>query len=104
MEYDAAKHHRRSIRLPGYNYRSPGAYFVTLCIQGGEWLLGEVVDGGMRLSEWGRIAWSCWQAIPEHFAHVELDGWVVMPNDLHGIIVIVSGGEASPKMVCRMPI
>jgi REP element-mobilizing transposase RayT len=88
MEYDAAKHHRGSIRLSGHDYRSPGAYFVTLCVQGGECLLGEVVDGEMRLSEWGKIAWNCWQAIPEHFPHVELDGWVVMPNHVHGIIAI----------------
>jgi REP element-mobilizing transposase RayT len=96
MEYDAAKHHRRSIRLSGYDYRSPGAYFVTLCIQGGECLLGEVVDGEMRLSEWGEIASHYWMRIPDHVNHVQLDAWVVMPNHLHGIIVIVSGGEASP--------
>ena len=97
MEYDAAKHHRRSIRLPGHDYASPGAYFATLCVQGGECLLGEVVDGEMRLSEWGQIASDYWLRIPQHFDHVKLDGWVVMPNHLHGIIVIVSGGEASPR-------
>ena len=88
MPYDRNKHHRRSIRLPGYDYSSPGAYFVTICVQGGECLLGQVVDGEMLLNEWGQIAWDCWQAIPEHFPHVELDTWVIMPDHVHGIIII----------------
>ena len=88
MVYDANKHRRRSIRLPEYDYRSPGAYFVTICVHGGECLLGQVVDGEMRLNESGQIARDCWQAIPDHFPHVELDTWVVMPNHVHGIIVI----------------
>jgi REP element-mobilizing transposase RayT len=106
MEYDAAKHHRRSIRLSGFDYRSPGAYFVTICIQGGECLLGEVVDGEMQLSEWGEIAWNCWQAIPEHFPHVELDAWVVMPNHIHGIIAItdpVVGAQHAAPLQERTP-
>ena len=96
MTYDATKHHRRSIRLPGYDYRSPGAYFVTICVQRGECLLGQVVDGEMRLSEWGQVASHYWGRIPDHFDHVQLDAWVVMPNHLHGIIVIAGRGEASP--------
>jgi putative transposase len=96
MEYDAAKHHRRSIRLPGYNYASPGAYFVTICVHGGECLLGDVVDGEMRLNEWGKTASGYWLRIPDHFDHVQLDEWVVMPNHLHGIVLIVGRGEASP--------
>jgi hypothetical protein len=99
MEYDAAKHHRRSIRLPGRDYRSPGADFVTICVQGGQCLVGEVMDGEMRLNEWEEIAWNCWQAIPEHFPHFELDAWVVMPNHLHGIIAItgpVVGAQHAP--------
>jgi len=97
MEYDAAKHHRRSIRLPGYDYRSPGAYFVTICVQGGECRLGEVVDGEMRLNEWGEIASDYWLRIPDHFDHVQLDAWVVMPNHMHGIVLIVGRGEVSPE-------
>ena len=96
MPYDRNKHHRRSIRLPGYDYTSPGACFVTLCVQRGECLLGQVVDGEMRLNEWGQVASHYWKRIPEHFDHVQLDAWVVMPNHLHVIIVIVGRGEASP--------
>jgi REP element-mobilizing transposase RayT len=88
MRYDANQHHRRSMRLANYDYRSPGAYFVTICVHAGECLLGQVVDGRLQLSDWGQIAWDCWQAIPTHFPHVKLDTFVVMPNHVHGIIVI----------------
>ena len=80
MPYHKRKHHRRSIRLPGHDYASPGAHFVTICTHGGECLLGEVVDGGMRFSELGQVASRYWKRIPDHVAHVELDGWVVMPR------------------------
>jgi putative transposase len=96
MTQDRRKHHRRSIRLPGYDYTSPGFYFVTICVHGGECLLGEVVDGAMQLSEWGQVASQYWLRIPEHFQRVQLDAWVVMPNHMHGIIVITPKGEASP--------
>ena len=99
--YDPHKHHRRSIRLPGYDYRSAGAYFVTICVLRGECLLGNIVDGEMQQSELGRIAAHYWQRIPRHFPHVELDEWVVMPNHLHGILVFGgvahAGGETCPE-------
>jgi REP element-mobilizing transposase RayT len=88
MPYDKRKHHRRSIRLPDHDYTSPGAYFVTIRVRGGECLLGEVVDDDMQLNEWGEVAQDCWQAIPEHFDHVEPDAFVIMPNHVHGIVVI----------------
>jgi len=59
-------------------------------------LLGEVLDGRMRLSEFGQVVSHYWTRIPDHLAHVELDEWVVMPNHMHGIIVIAGRGEASP--------
>jgi putative transposase len=90
MQYDRKKHHRRSIRLPDHDYTSPGAYFVTIRTHQGKLLFGEVVDGEMRLTEWGQLVSDCWLQIPEHFAHVKLDTWVVMPNHLHGILVIIN--------------
>ena len=57
-------------------------------MHGGECLLGEVVDGAMRLSEWGQVVSHYWERIPVHVPHVELDEWEVMPNHVHGIIVI----------------
>jgi REP element-mobilizing transposase RayT len=89
MRYDPEKHHRRSIRLRGYDYSREGAYFVTICAQEHLCLFGEVVDGEMRLNDAGRIAKQCWLAIPDHFPHAQLDAFVVMPNHVHGIIVIV---------------
>jgi REP element-mobilizing transposase RayT len=88
MPYDREKHRRRSIRLPSYDYTSDGAYFVTICVHGGACLLGEVIDGDMQLSDWGRIASDCWHVIPEHFDHVAPDEFVIMPNHVHGIIAV----------------
>ena len=88
MTYDPRKHHRHSIRLKGYDYAAPGAYFVTIVTHQRACLFGEIVGGEMRLNDIGRIADNCWRAIPDHFPNVELDTHVVMPNHLHGIIVI----------------
>ena len=89
MTYDPTRHHRRSIRLKGYDYTQPGAYFVTICTHERTCLFGEVVDGVMVLNAYGRIAQACWESIPDHFPHVQLDAVVIMPNHMHGIIWIV---------------
>ena len=81
-------HHRRSIRLKDYDYTQPGAYFVTLCTEGRVCLFGEVVADDVELSLYGRVVSSYWSRIPCHFPHVTLGAWVVMPNHIHGIIVI----------------
>ena len=96
--YDPQRHHRRSIRLRGYDYTQPGAYFITICTRQRAPLFGRVVDGKMALNAWGRIVWACWREIPHHFPHVELDAFVVMPNHVHGVIFIVDVGatHASP--------
>lgn len=88
MRYDPRVHHRRSIRLKGYDYAQAGAYFVTICARGRECLFGEVADGEMRLSAWGAIVARCWDDLPGHYATVELDAFAVMPNHVHGIIVL----------------
>jgi len=82
--YDPHKHHRRSIRLKGYDYTQSGAYFVTIVTHGRELLFDDPV---LR-----RVAETMWQRVPRHFPHVELDEWVVMPNHIHGIIVITAVG------------
>lgn len=92
--YNPEKHHRRSIRLRGYDYTQAGAYFVTIVTHGREPFFGDVANGGMQLSAYGRVAATMWQRIPRHFPHVQLDEWIVMPNHVHGIIVIVGGGDA----------
>jgi REP element-mobilizing transposase RayT len=92
MIYDPQRHHRHSIRLQGYDYTQPGAYFITICAYQRECLFGEIQNGQMALNEYGRIAQACWEEIPRHFENVELDEWVVMPNHIHGIMVIVDVG------------
>ncbi|MCU0858889.1 MAG: hypothetical protein MUC65_10865, partial [Pontiellaceae bacterium] len=92
-KYDPAVHHRRSIRLRGYNYSGRGVYFVTILAQNRRRLFGTVVNGRMALSDTGRIAARCWQEIPQHFPHVALDAWVVMPDHVHGILVIQEDGH-----------
>lgn len=86
MAYDSSKPHRRSIRLKGYDYSRPGEYFVTLCTEHREMLFGEIVNGEMRLNPFGEIVQSCWDDLVDHYAHVELDAFMIMPNHVHGII------------------
>jgi putative transposase len=88
MAYDPEKHHRRSIRLKGYDYTQPGAYFITICTHGRECLFGEIIDGEMHLNEAGQIVVQTWQDLPNHVPNVQLDAFVVMPNHVHGIIII----------------
>ena len=88
--------HRRSIRLRGYDYRQAGAYYVTVCTHERVHLFGQVTDGAMRNSPMGDIVQRCWDAIPEHMPHVDVGEFVVMPNHVHGIVVItvsVSGSS-----------
>lgn len=93
MPYNPRYHHRHSIRLPGYDYTRPGAYFITICVQDRECLLGEVVDGEMRLSAWGRIVQAAWFELPRHYPTLTLDAFCIMPNHLHGIIVLNDPAE-----------
>lgn len=88
MTYDPTRHHRRSIRLRGYDYSLPGAYFVTLCVRDRQPVFGEVVAGRVRPSRVGKVAYAFWANIPEHVPEVVLDAFVVMPNHVHGIIGI----------------
>ena len=88
MKYNPDIHHRRSIRLRDYDYSQAGAYFVTICTHNHECLFGEIADGVMMLNASGRIAAQCWREIPSHFPHSALDEWVIMPNHLHGIVIL----------------
>ena len=80
---------RRSIRLAEYDYRLPGAYFVTLCAQDRACIFGAVVNGLVRLGLAGQIAPRTWMRLPEFFERVEVDTFVVMPNHLHAVVWIV---------------
>ena len=79
---------RHSIRLPGFDYRQAGAYFVTICVNGRICVLGEVVNGETRLSALGDIANAGWRWLPTVFNTVEVPVYCVMPNHVHAIITI----------------
>ena len=85
---DAPKRQRRSIRLQGYDYTRQGAYFVTICTRNRACLLGDIVEGRMHLSEAGRLAQVAWEYLPHHYPHVQIDVWVIMPNHMHGIVIL----------------
>lgn len=95
MPYDPQKHHRRSIRLKGYNYTRPGMYFVTICVQNRECLFGNVVGGEMRLNDWGQAVMAVWEELDRHFPRLTLDASIVMPNHMHGILML--GGAAGRR-------
>lgn len=97
-KFDPKKHHRRSIRLKGYDYSQPDAYFVTVVTRQRECLFGNVVDGVMVLNDLGKIADECWRAIPEHFPFVELGAHIIMPNHAHGIITIIDDGRGAAML------
>jgi len=85
------RHHRRSIRLQGWDYSEARAYFVTICTQNHQCLLGDVVNDEMLLNECGGVVAQYWEWLRGQYLHLDLDAWIVMPNHVHGIIVI---GEA----------
>ncbi len=97
MNYNSQKHHRRSIRLKDYDYSQPGVYFVTICSWNRECLFGEIVDGEMRLNEYGMILQKEWLKSSEIRKEIELDEFVIMPNHFHGIVCInVTGNIKFP--------
>ena len=87
---------RRHLRLLGFDYSGESAYFVTICTRNRECLLGDVMKGKMRLNELGRMVQTVWDRLPERFPTVELAAFVVMPNHVHGILV-VGAALAPPK-------
>lgn len=90
MTYEPGKHRRRSIRLKGYDYSKSGAYFITIVTRNRACLFGKVVNGEIRLNDAGRMVVTEWEMIPERFPTVALDAFIVMPNHVHGIIVITN--------------
>jgi len=88
MEYSCDKHNRRSIRLSRYDYSQTGAYFVTICIQNQKFLLGEIIDGEVQLNDAGRMISMTWEGLPNRFPSAETDQFIVMPNHIHGIIIL----------------
>ena len=96
MTYRTDIHYRRRIRLQGYDYSQPGAYFVTVCTQNRACLLGEIMDDEMHLNDAGRMVKRVWDEIPTYYPGIDIDAFVVMPNHLHGIILLGQARGPAP--------
>ena len=98
MKYDPTKHHRRSIRLKGYDYSQTGFYFVTICCYQRRCLFGDIVDDAIQLNQYGEIVRSEWLKSSVIRPDIELDEYIVMPNHFHGIVIIntVGANSSSP--------
>ena len=108
MRFDPERHHRRSIRLKGYDYHQAGAYFVTICTQDRAFLFGQVVHGEMRLNEAGKMVYDVWNDLPAFYPGVQTDAFIVMPNHIHGIIILVGADprvcpNADPRVCPAQP-
>jgi len=89
------KYHRKSIRLKDYDYSSKGHYSITMCTKNGECLFGEIIDGQMRVNEFGEIVKNEWLKTPQVRSNVKSGEFIVMPNHMHGIICIVDDGRGT---------
>ena len=92
MAYDPRRHHRRSIRLRGYDYAGGGAYFITVCAQDKGCPLGRLVESEMVLSDTGHTVQGVWDGLAQRFPTIVLDAFQIMPNHLHGVFVIPGPG------------
>jgi len=106
MKFNSQKYHRRSIRLPDYDYSQPGAYFITVVTHGRACLFGRVKNGEMHLNEAGRIVWDIWYSLPARYPQIALGAAVVMPNHFHGNVIINEPPvgaihESPPRVVQR---
>ena len=88
MPFNPAKYHRHSIRLPGYDYSRPSAYFVTICVQNRECLFGEIIDNRICLNVAGAMVEKWCLELPNKFPHIQIDEHITMPNHFHSIIII----------------
>lgn len=102
-KFDPRKHHRRSIRLKGYDYAADGAYYVTIVTYERECLFGEIIENEMYLSTYGEIVQKWWDEIPVHFPNVEMGVFVIMPNHVHGIVVITAERRGEVLSPCNDP-
>lgn len=95
--YDPEVHHRRSMRLTGYDYAHAGAYFVTICTYDRECLFGEIAHDEMALNAFGEIARTEWLKSSEIRAEIRLGAFVIMPNHFHGIVQVIDAGRGKDR-------
>ena len=97
--YNPDIHHRRSIRLKRYDYRQSGAYFLTICARNKECLFGAIVDREMCVNDVGEMVIKTWEDLPNHYGYITLDEFIIMPNHLHGIIVMTNVSDEGAGFV-----
>jgi putative transposase len=95
MLYYPEKHHRQSIRLKGYDYGQEGAYFVTICVQDRKCLFGDIMNGEMRLNNVGNMIRENLEELSKRFKSIFIDEYIIMPDHLHGILIIQENIGAS---------
>ncbi len=101
--YNPQIHHRRSIRLKGYDYSQAGAYFITICTHNRECLFGQIVNSEMHLNEYGETVRDEWEKSTHIRAEIELGEFVVMPNHFHGIVLITGSRGDRPVAPTAAP-
>ena len=89
MPYNRYKHHRQSTRLKGWDYSRPGAYFVTINVKGRICFFGKIEKDKVILSDAGKVAVSKLIDLQKHFPYLDIDEYVVMPNHIHVLILIM---------------
>lgn len=109
MPYDPENDHRRSIRLTNYDYTFPGAYYVTITTHERKRIFREIQLSEIHLSKIGMITRLEWERLPKRFDHMDLGAFVIMPNHIHGIIIISrrdtgkleinNNGQRSPRVL-----
>ena len=97
------KHSRRSVRLKDYDYSQQGAYFVTICAKNRACLFGEIVDGAMCLNQSGESIQRIWYELPNRYTNLDLDAFILMPNHLHGIVVLTDNAAVGAPLAAPFP-
>lgn len=95
MVYDSKKHHRKSIRLKGYDYSKAGAYFITICTQNRECILGKIIDQSLVLNDAGMMVKKWWMELNKKYPEIMTDEFVIMPNHFHGIIQLMNPTDST---------
>jgi putative transposase len=99
-QYIRIKERKRN-RLKDYDYSRNGYYFITICSKNGKELLGMIRDHGMVLDELGVITDTCWRNMPHRFPDVTVDEYIIMPNHLHGIVVIGTNAAGNTSVMSK---
>jgi putative transposase len=97
MKFAPEIHHRRSIRLRGYDFSRDGAYFITICTQNRECLFGEIVSGEMRLNDFDMVINDTWICMKNQYDYLDLGEYVIMRNHFHGLFIINKCSRGSSR-------